>query len=335
MRFEQPGILNLLWALPLLWVGLRWLGRRRQRLLARFAQEGLISSLADTYDPRRARWKQILWTLVMALSIVALARPQWGFEWQEITRQGLDILIAIDTSKSMLTQDVRPNRLERTKLAVKDLLGRLRGDRVGLIAFAGQAFLTCPLTVDLNGFLLSLEDLDTATIPRGGTNLAQAIEEASREYDQTPSRYKAVIILTDGENLEGDPLSAAKKAKQKGIKIYCVGIGTPEGELIQIENAAGAKEFLKDESGNFVKSRLNEKLLQEIALTSGGIYLRGGGADFGLDWLYDQELAKMERRDIENQKQQRFFERFQWPLALALLLLVVETGLSTRREMEP
>ncbi len=305
---------------------------RRFRLLDRFAQNHLLSEVAGTVDFKKDKIKRILLVCVVALSVVALARPQWGFEWQESKRQGLDILVVIDTSRSMLTQDVKPNRLERAKMAVKDLLKKVRGDRVGVIAFAGDAFLVCPLTVDYSGVMLTLEDLSTDTMPRGGTNLSVAIKEAMKEYDNVPSKYKAIFVLTDGENLEGEPFIFAKKAKMKGIKIYCVGIGTQAGELIQIENVLGQKEFLKDENGNFVKSRLNEKLLQDIALATGGIYVRASGAQFGLDLIYEQELTKMEKREIATKMEKKFLERFQFPLGIACLVLFVEMCVVIRKK---
>ena len=332
MRFQYPMILYAIWGVALPGLFLWWAMKKKQRQLERFAQGPLLSELAPAFEKRRQIIKSILILFVFIFSIVALARPQWGFELQEVKRQGLDILFVIDTSRSMLTEDIKPNRLERTKLAVKDFLKKLRGDRVGLIAFSGDAFLVCPLTIDYNGFLLSLDDLDTATIPRGGTNLAAAIKEAGKKYDETPSQYKVVIILTDGDNLEDDPLPLAEKAKQQGIKIYSVGIGTQEGELIRVQNESGEYEFLKDENGNFVKSRLNEKLLQQIALTTGGVYVRASGAQFGLDLIYDQELSKLEKHDLKNKMEKKYFERFQFPLGVAFILLLAETCLPTRKE---
>lgn len=332
MRFEEPHILIWIWAAVLggivLFCGLR----RKLAALKRFANEELLKEIAADYDLRRDIFKRAMLVLVLVLGIVALARPQWGFEWQEIKRKGLDILIALDTSRSMLTQDVKPNRLERSKLAVRDLMKKIKGDRLGLIAFAGDAFLVCPLTTDYQGFLLSLEDVDTRTIPRGGTNIAVAIEEAIREYDDTPAKYKAVIILTDGENLEGDPMPAARRAKEKGIKIYTVGVGTQEGELVKVQNEEEEWEFLKDKDGNFVKSRLNEKILQDIALTTGGIYVRSSGAEFGLDLIYERELAGLEGRDIKSRMEKKYFERFQIPLAIALALLLLESWALVRRK---
>lgn len=331
MHFAEMYLLNWLWVLlPVIGI-LVWFGRRKENILRQFADAELLKELAGGRPLKREFWRNVLWAAALAFSLIALARPQWGYEWREVRRQGLDIIVAVDVSKSMLAQDVKPNRLERTKLAVQDLVKKLKGDRIGLVAFAGDAFLICPLTADYHGFLLSLDDLDTESVSRGGTNVAAAIEEAVKEYDQTPSRYKAVIVVTDGENLEGDPLSAANKAKTKGVKVFCVGIGTPEGELIQLQDIVGNPEFVKDEKGNFVKSKLNEDLLQKIALSTGGIYVRAGGAEFGLDLIYERELSKLERRDIDTKMEKKYYERFQIPLALALLALLAETFLALSR----
>ena len=330
MRFADPDTLLWLWILvPMIFLFWAMMSRKR-KIMEKFAQPQLIPSLAANFNLQKYYTKLVLLTVFFFLSIVALARPQWGFEWQEIKRKGIDIIVVVDTSKSMLTEDVKPNRLERTKLGVKDLVKKLQGDRIGLIAFAGEAFMVCPLTVDYNGFLLTLEDLNTNTVPRGGTAVAKAIEEAINSYESIPSPHKVVIILTDGENLEGDPLKAAQEAKKKGVKIFCIGMGTQEGELVQIENEKSEKEFLKDEQGNFVKSRLNEDLLQKIAVVTGGAYVRASGAQFGLDLIYDRELSKMEKREIESKKEKKYFERFQIPLAAAIFFLMIESCMTTR-----
>lgn len=331
MRFEEPMLLNLLWLLILLGLFFAWALGAYKRRLAKFSEAKFFPEIAATTDMRKPRRKAVLLLLVFFFSILALARPQWGFEWQEIKRQGMDIFMVVDTSKSMLTQDVRPNRLERTKLAIQDFLTKLKGDRVGLIAFAGDAFYMCPLTVDYNGFLLSLNDLSTESVPRGGTNLAHAIEEALKGYDDTPNEYKAIIIITDGDNLEGEPLEIAQRAKDMGVKIYTVGVGTKEGEMIQMSSEDGQIEFLKDQEGNFVKSRLNEKLLQQIALKTDGIYVKASGLNFGLDLIYEQELSSRSRREIQSRMEKKYYERFQFPLAVALLLLLIESFMTTRR----
>ena len=331
MRFAESSMFYLFWVVIFVTIFLVWSAGRRGRILERFAENQLLAEVVPGLSRKRSFWRNIFLVGVFILSVLALARPQWGFEWQEVKRRGLDILMAVDTSRSMLTADVKPNRLERTKLAIKDLLKKLKGDRVGLIAFAGDAFMVCPLTVDYAGFMLSLNDLDTRTVGRGGTNLSRAIEEAIRGYDAAQNDYKAVILITDGDDLEGDALAAARKAKDKGIRVYCVGIGTPEGELIQITNDRGEKEFLKDNSGNFVKSRLNENLLQQIALTTGGVYARSSGAEFGLDFIYENELSRLEKHDIEQKMKKHYHERFQIPLAVAFILLLIETCLPTRK----
>ncbi len=332
MRFANPYIFNLLWLLPLLAAGLFLFVRRRRQMIERFVESHLLDHVVFGWSLERYQLKNILLIIIFFLSIVALARPQWGYQWQEIKRKGLDILLVVDTSKSMLTQDVKPNRLERTKLAIHDLIKNLKGDRIGLVAFAGDAFTMCPLTSDYGGFLLSLNDLNTSIIPRGGTNIGSALQEAIKGYDQTPSQYKAIVVVTDGDNLEGDPLSVARKAREKGIKIYCVGVGTQEGDLIRYQNDQGQWEFLKDGQGNYVKSRLNENLLQRIAYETGGAYVRSSGAQFGLDYIYQEHLSKFEKREIEDKMQKKYFERFQIPLALAFALLLMETLISTRKK---
>ena len=332
MHFAQMNMWVWLWLVVFLSLFLWWAEGIRKKAIQRFVEGHLVKDIAGSLDPARAVQKNIILLFVVLLCVLALLRPQWGFQWQEVKREGIDILIVIDTSKSMLTQDVKPNRLERTKFAVEDLLRKLKGDRIGLIAFSGEPFLVCPLTVDYGGFQISLNDLNVGTIPRGGTNVEKAIEEAIKDYDKTSSQYKAIIIVTDGDNLEGDPIRAAKKAKDHGIKIYCVGIGSAEGELIQIRNADNELTFLKDNQGNFVKSRLNEKLLKEIALITGGVYVRASGSRFGLDLIYERELAKLEKREIEAKMEKKYFERFQFPLSLAMLLLVIETCMTRRKK---
>ena len=332
MQFAQIDMLIWLWVVIGLVFFLMWANQHRTKILQSFTQEHLLEDIAFHFDPKKARYKNILITAVALFSILALLRPQWGFRWQEVKRQGIDILVLIDTSKSMLTQDVKPNRLERTKFAVLDLLKKLKGDRIGLIAFSGEPFLICPLTVDYGGFQISLNDLNIETIPRGGTNIAKAIRESIKDYGEISSKHKAIIIVTDGDDLEGDPIAAAREAHEKGIKIFTVGIGSAEGELIQMQNQRGELFFLKDNDGNIVKSRLNERLLKEIALITGGIYVKASGSQFGLDLIYEQEISKFEKREIEAKMEKKYHERFQFPLGLAALLLVIETCLTTRKK---
>lgn len=332
MRFVHPEFLGLLWGILILFFVFRALHQHRQKMLARVIAPELWDKGMTSLDQRRRRRKDYLLLGALIGSILALSRPQWGYEMRDIKRQGLDILLVMDTSRSMLTADVKPNRLERAKLAVKDLLQKLAGDRVGLIAFAGDAFLACPLTVDYSGFTLSLDDLSTESIPRGGTNLARALEEAIKEYDNTPSKYKVVVILTDGENLEDEPEPIIERARKKGIRVFTVGLGTQEGELIQIKDMLGKDTYLKDGEGNFVKSRLNSKCLEEIAVKTGGAYIQSSGAVLGLDLLYDRYLSQLQRRDIATQKEKNYHERFQIPLGAAFCFLLMASYLSERKK---
>ena len=299
----------------------------------RFAEKSLVGSIAPTVSVERKIIKMAMLTAAIALMAFSLARPQWGFEWKETKLKGLDILVAIDVSKSMLATDVKPNRLERTKLGVKDLVKKLNGDRVGLIAFAGTAFLQCPLTIDYNGFLLTLDDLGVNTIPRGGTSIAGAIREAMNVFKGQEKKYKTLILITDGDDLEGDPMKAAKEASDEGIKIYCVGVGTFDGSLIPATDERGSGGWVADKSGNVVKTVLNEDLLKNIAISTGGSYVRATQSDFGLVLLYDKSISRLEKKDIEGKAARQYQERFQYFLGIAMLLLLIEPFISERKRL--
>jgi len=306
--------------------------RRRKILMRRFADKNLLEGIGPTVSTRRKVIKMLVIFFASLLALTALARPQWGFEWEEVKHVGLDMLIAVDASKSMLAKDMKPNRLERSKFAIKDLVKKLNGDRVGLVAFAGSSFLQCPLTIDYNGLLLALDDMTVGTIPRGGTAISSAIREAFSIFQGPDKQYKVLVIITDGEDLEGDVLKAVREAAGIGIKIYCVGVGTPEGELIQISGHGGSS-FLEDSSGNTVKTRLNEDLLKQIALSTGGSYIRATQADFGLVRLYNESISKLEKRDIESKMRKIYHERYQYLLSLAVILLFLEPLISERKRV--
>ena len=332
MRFVNPQVWYLLWLLPLIAAGLHWFYLRRCKMIARFVQEHLLEEVAQGFSKKHYRLKAFFVMAAFILMLAALSRPQWGFSLRPVKRHGLDMMVVIDVSKSMLTQDVKPSRLERTKLAIKDLVMKLNGsDHIGLIAFAGDAMVMCPLTYDYNGFLLSLDDLSVDSIARGGTNMSQAIEESVKAYQGMVDSDKAVILVTDGEDQEGNALQSARKAKEKGVRIYTVGVGTREGDLIQVPNAEGQPEFLKDADGNVVKSHLNENLLAQIAYITGGAYIHSGAQRFGLEYLYDQQLSKLKKHDSEEKMARIYDERFQWPLTLAFLFLLAEALFLNRK----
>jgi Ca-activated chloride channel family protein len=331
MQFARPYFTLFILAITGLILFYSWAFRARKRIWNKFAQAGLLTELLAQVDPVRQKIKAILLILGLVFCFFALLRPQWGFKWQEVKRKGLDIIIALDTSKSMLANDIKPSRLERAKLAIGDFTQTLKGDRIGLIAFAGSAFLECPLTIDYGGFLLSLDSLDVKIIPKGGTSISSAIKEALRSYSASEAKSKVLIIITDGENHEPDPLKLAQEAGKAGVIIHCIGIGTKEGDLIFLEQEPGRKEFLKDEQGNVIKSSLNEELLQKIALASGGTYIRSANTDFGLDLLYREKLSKMEKRELESKLNKLYEERFQIQLAVGFILILLEVLISERK----
>lgn len=331
MKFANPDLLYLL-ALPLaLILFYMWIFKQRRKVLERFIQKKLVSALTTSFDLGKWKIKVFLVIVIFTLCVFSLIRPKWGFHWEEVKRKGLDILVALDTSKSMLAEDVRPNRLKRSKLAIQDMVRKLKGDRIGLIAFSGTAFLQCPLTVDYNGFMLSLDSVKVGIIPKGGTSISSAIKDAIKVYKDAQAKYKILIIITDGEDHEGYPVKMAEFAKKEDITIYCIGIGTQEGDLIPFADNSGRKGFLKDRQGNVVKTRLDETTLQKIALTTGGSYVRSTSRDFGLDFIYDEKLSKFEKRELSGKMVKYYEERFQIPLGIAFLLLLVEPFITDRR----
>jgi len=332
MRFVGVNLIFGFFVILILLLFYFWVAKLRKVALEKFAQKELLVDLLSTVDYRKRFLKVVFIILAIIFSFIALARPQWGFHWEEVKRKGVDILIALDTSKSMLTEDVLPNRFGRSKLAIRDLVRNLKGDRIGLIAFSGSAFLQCPLTVDYGGFLLSLENTNIDSIPKGGTSITSAIKEALRSYEGGQKKYKVLIIITDGEDHEGDPVQAAGEAKKEGINIFCVGIGTKEGDLVPVMDESGQKAFLKDAQGNVIKSHLDEGSLQKIALSTAGVYVRATNTEFGLDLIYRERISKMEKRELQSKMNKHYEERFQIFLWLALLLLVIEPFISDKKQ---
>jgi len=277
--------------------------------------------------------KHLLIIAGVACVFVALARPQAGYRWEETHRKGLDILFAVDTSKSMLTQDVKPDRLTRAKMAVNDLVNKLDGDDVGLIAFAGDAFLQSPMTQDYDAFRESLDALDTSTIPRGGTDISRAIGEAQAAFQTQNDHDKILVLMTDGEDLEGSAVTAAEAAANDGVKIFTVGVGTPSGDLIPVPTDNGGTDFVKDASGQIVKSRLDETMLKKIASVTGGMYQPLGQQGQGLTAIYDQGLAPFQRHDLASREHRVPLEQFQWPLLAGLCCFLAEFLIGTRKRL--
>src|SRR5256885_5212723 len=254
------------------------------------------------------------------MAIMPVDKPRWGYIYEDVKRKGLDLIFAVDTSRSMLSNDVAPSRFQRVKLATQDLLNELQGDRVGLIAFAGRAFLQAPLTIDYEAAVDAINDLDTNTIPEGGTNISAAIDLAVQTYGKSAIGNRALIIFTDGEELNGDAVKTAKAAADAGVRIFTVGIGTPEGSLIPIATEGGGTGFGKDDKGPVVKSKLDEKRLKEIAEMTGGFYIHLEDGPRTMKQLFDDGLAKMQAGEIDERLSRQPIERYQWPLGAALLI---------------
>ena len=326
----DPGFFEPVWLLVgvfavlaavLLEIGAR---RRRNEAVKLFAASHLVAVLTASVSPGKRLLKAALVAAAVGLLFVALARPHLFFDWSEENRSGLDILLAVDCSKSMLTEDVKPNRLERAKLAIADFADHLPDNRLGLITFAGDAFLQCPLTLDHDAFQTAVRELDTDTIPRPGTNLAAAIDQAVDALRSQPNNMKFLVLVTDGEDLEGRALDAAKNAAQSGLKIFTVGVGTANGDRIPERDDSGAVAFHRDASGQDVVSRLDENTLSQIAELTGGAYAPLGQRGEGLDQIYSRYIEPLPKQNLEEKRQKIRIERFEWPLALAILFLIWE-----------
>ena len=304
--------------------------RARGRQIKQFASERLLSDLLFTYSFTKATIKNCLIGASILIIAIALARPQWGYTLNETKSKGIDVLFVIDTSKSMLAEDLKPNRLKRAKLAILDFIENLQSDRVGITAFAGNAFLQCPLTLEYDAFRLSLDAIDTNIIPRGGTNIGAAIEDAQAAFS-SQNNHKIMILITDGEDLEGDGIAAAQRAAENDVTIYTIGVGTPNGGLIPIAHHNGRVQYLKDENGKVVNSKLDETTLQAIANATGGFYANLGPAGLGLQQVYEHGLKNIPQQDLASRMQRIPIEHFQWPLGLAIFLLFIEPLISNRR----
>ncbi|MFA6636388.1 MAG: VWA domain-containing protein [Candidatus Omnitrophota bacterium] len=334
MRFASSHLSALFWLIPLLSVFFWFALSLRRRAMDSFAEKPLLEEISSHASERGIKLKYFLTILAFILMITAFMRPQWGFKWQEVKRMGLDIVVALDVSNSMLAEDVKPNRLERSKIAIKDLVRKLKGDRIALVAFSGTAFLQCPLTLDYNGFLMAVDDVDVFSIPVGGTSISNAVWKAMETFESTPGDEKILIIVSDGEDLEGGIDRAIANAKAEGVRIFTLGMGTMEGELIPVPGERGKQGFLKDQEGNVVRTRLIEPMLQKIALETGGMYVRASGAQLGLDLMYQEELSKLQKQEFKTEMEKRYTERFQLPLGAALLLLVIELFIPGKKNIK-
>jgi Ca-activated chloride channel family protein len=331
VKFAAEGWFLALVLVPALAGFFAWTSARRRRALLRFADARLLPLLRPAASDWRRRAKAAMVLAAVAFLIVSLARPQFGTTTEEVRRKGIDLVIAVDVSRSMLAQDVRPNRLGLARQEIAGLVDRLKGDRVGLVAFAGEAYLLCPLTVDYGAVQMFLDILDTDLVPTPGTNLPAAIAAARAAFEVTERKHKVLLLLTDGEGHEGDAVKASEEARAEGVRIYTVGVGTPRGEFIPELDAEGkVTGYQKDGSGELVRSALDETTLQKIALVADGKYHPASYEERELTAIAD-DLGGMEKKDLKSQMIVRYKDRYQWVLALAVALLIAEPLVSERR----
>ncbi|GAB4256286.1 MAG: hypothetical protein Kow0092_02240 [Deferrisomatales bacterium] len=326
MRFAHPGWLALLWLAPAVFALAAWAIRRRSRNLEAYAR---VPSRLALGRREACRWQgAALLAAAVGLTAFAAAGPQLGFHWRTAERRGVDVIVAVDCSRSMLARDVPPSRMDRARREVLDLLARLEGDRVGLVAFAGTAFLQCPLTLDYAGLHLFLQALGPDYLPVGGTALEAAVETALEGFDPESPADRAVVLITDGEETTGAVEAAAKRAARAGVRVYVLGVGTPEGAPVPLPEGG----FVKDTTGRILLARLGEETLARLAESTGGRYARSVPGDEDWETLYDRGLrAELEARTLEGQRLQVWHDRFQWPLLLAVVALAAELWLPRGR----
>jgi Ca-activated chloride channel family protein len=324
-RFGTPEYFYLLLSIPLLI--LLWVVyvRGRRKRLARFGKLATIGGLMPEASPKRVRGKFVLLLIAIGLIVTALARPQFGSRLRETTRRGVEILIAVDVSNSMLAEDFQPNRLERTKYAIDRLIEQLTEDRIGLIAFAGQAYVQLPVTSDYVTARHFVSRLSPDMISRQGTAIGAAIDLAAASFSAGSEGSRVLIVISDGENHEDDPVAAAKAAADQGIRIYTVGIGTAEGAPVSVDG-----RYLTDEAGELVVSQLDEQTLERIALAAGGGYIRASERSVGLTEIATS-IGELEKQDLRTTLFEDYNEQYQYLLAAAGLLLILEALIISRK----
>lgn len=331
LKFENAHYLHLLWALPVL-AGVYWYGfERKARALRLFATDNLFSRLMPEVSTARQKVKAGLVVGSIACLVVAAADPRWGKDIVDLQRRGVDIMVCLDVSRSMLAEDIAPNRLERAKIELKDMLGILSGDRVGLVTFAGTPVVSCPLTINYGAFRMTLDEVDTRSSPRGGTLIGDAVRLAARSFSDKVKGHKAILLITDGEDQDSLPVEAARDAfEQQKIRVFTLGFGdATQGTRIPI-TLNGRKTYLQHD-GQEVWSKMDLGVLQEMALVGGGMCFPPGTRDVDFADVYERIRSKVEAREFEATKKSLGRARYQWPAGLALLLLLTETLLTERK----
>lgn len=328
MKFSNLNIFYLIWLVAILLGFVVYGTRKRARIVRRFISPALISKMIPGYSPGRQWLKGILLILSLFFLVLSMTGPLVGFRWEEVKERGVDIMIALDCSKSMLATDIKPTRLEQAKREITDLLNMMHSDRVGLVAFSGTAILQCPLTLDHSGFSIFLNALNPDYLPMGGTDISGAIQTAINGFETGSDSSKAIIVITDGESTTGDPVAIATEAAKKGVRIFCIGVGQTDGAPIPDSNGG----FKKDDQGKIIMSKVDDEGLRKIAAVGNGIYVKSVAGDMDLDQIYTNEIQKnMEKKNLQSGKKKVWEDRFQWLLLPAVLLLIAQMAFSDRK----
>lgn len=333
MKFADPIYLNLLWLLLPLALFLRWAWKQRLAALDRFGQREMIERLTAGVSRTKQKTKLVLMFGVFLFALVALARPLWGAKEQTLISRGHDVIIALDVSRSMLAEDIQPNRLERAKFEIGKLIEMLEGNRVGIIPFAGEAFVQCPLTLDQAAARILLNEISIDSVPVGGTAITRAINKALETFPEGYRESRVIILITDGEDTQDDPMTAAQIAKDNGILIYAMGIGDPLGVPIPLRNPEDGSliDYVKDEEGRVVSTKLDEDTLKQICIETGGAYFPVRQADFGMAEMIDHMEQRRQERELDERFTSQYEERYGFFLVPAFILLLIEMLLSERK----
>lgn len=326
LQFAQPQFLLLILTIPLLFIAYAVMRRGRRKRIELFGNPDLVSTLIPRASKSRGWIKLSIYSLALFFFSLGLARPQLGAKIKEIETQGVEIMIALDVSNSMLAEDYTPNRLERAKLAISRLVDKMKEDRIGLIVFAGQAFVQLPVTTDYVSAKIFLNNITTGSVPVQGTALADAINTSVKSFSQESKNSRAIILITDGENHEDNPVEAASTAKGLGIQVYTLGIGSSEGKPIPLPGG----DFLKDKDGNMVVTKLDEKTLAEVAKAGDGIFVKAGNSDFGLDALVEK-IHNLDKQSYKSVVFEDFDEQYMYFFAIALFFLIIDFMIVDRK----
>lgn len=328
-KFHNPQYLYLLLLVPVLLMLLFINNRRRGKRLRNAGEYELIRGLIPGFSLFRSNLKFLLRLVAFIIVVFILARPQFGSKLEEVKREGVEIIIALDVSNSMMAEDIRPNRLERAKQAISNLVDRLQNDKIGLIVFAGDAYTQIPVTTDYVSAKMFLSSISPGIVPKQGTSLGAAINLGISSFSPAMDESKALIIITDGENHEDDPMEMARQASEKGIVIHTIGIGSGSGVPIPV-NTGGGKDYLKDNEGNTVITKLNEDILREIAFSAGGKYVKASNTNIGLNTIFN-EISSMKQQELEGTIYSEYDDQFPVLAAMALILLVLDIMIMERR----